>query len=178
MQTIINFIQNHSFLLLIILLSINFLCLVYKLIKVVTKKDFLNETCQKLLLIIEIKKAECYKNFTFLYKHNLIILIWYFVLFLSALILCIINWNRISELSFTPPTKDTVLFVLLIILALLPFGNMEILGIKVTSNKPLNNNEAKPIPDKISSDKEKTIKDLKQQLDDICKITEDNKHAK
>ena len=45
----------------------------------------------------------------------------------------------------------------------------------MTSNKPLNNNEAKPIPDKISSDKEK---DLKQQLDDICKITEDNKHAK
>jgi hypothetical protein len=163
---------------LIFLLSINILCLVYKLIKVVTKKDFLNEIYQKLLLLIEIKEAECYKNLAFLYKHNLIILIWYFVLFISILILCIISWHEVNELSFTHPTKDTALFILLIIFVLLPFGNMEILGIKVTSNKPLNNNEAIPIPDKISSDKEKTIKDLKQQWVEICRLKEDNKNAK
>lgn len=97
-----------------------------------------------------------------LYNYRLLLFIWYFVLFVTVAFLCAKNWNNFSSFNWKDPSKESLLFLWLIVLSIIPFGNCEVFGFKFNSNGNLSKGEQ--IPKEILDNRLAMIECCKQQL--------------
>lgn len=84
---------------------------------------------------------------------------------MGVFIFASINWSKFNAIEWLNPSKESILFIWLIILSLIPFGNCEILNFKFTTNNMLNNPNAKKISEKDKKHNEAIIDGLKKELE-------------
>lgn len=97
-----------------------------------------------------------------LYNYRLLLFIWYFVLFVTVTFLCAKNWNNFNSFDWKEPSKESLLFLWLIVLSIIPFGNCEVFGFKFNSNGNLS--QVEQIPKEILDNRLAMIESCKQQL--------------
>jgi hypothetical protein len=97
-----------------------------------------------------------------LYNYRLLLFIWYFILFVTVTFLCAKNWNNFNSFNWKEPSKESLLFLWLIVLSIIPFGNCEVFGFKFNSNGNLSPREQ--IPKEILDNRLAMIESCKQQL--------------
>ena len=61
-------------------------------------------------------------------------MIQFLILFVTVTILCAKNWNNFNTFNWKEPSKESLLFLWLIVLSIIPFGNCEVFGFKFNSN--------------------------------------------
>lgn len=144
-----------------------FLCVFVFLAYKFRKQIFLYCFEQKriILLKIKIKLHNCLRFLIRLYEFNLLLPIWYVLLWLGVFVFVCINWSKFTVVDWLNPSKESVLFIWLVILSLIPFGNCEILNFKFTTNNMLNNPNAKKISEKDKKNNEAIIDGLKKELE-------------
>ena len=97
-----------------------------------------------------------------LYNYRMFLFIWYLILFVTVTILCAKNWNNFDTFNWKEPSKESLLFLWLIVLSIIPFGNCEVFGFKFNSNGNLSQGEQ--IPKEILDNRFAMIESCKQQL--------------
>lgn len=102
-----------------------------------------------------------------LYEFNLLLPIWYFILCVIVFIFVCINWSKFTIIDWKCSSKEAFLFIWLIILSLIPFGNCEILNFKFTTNNMLNNPNAKNISEKDKKNNNAIIDSYQKELKNI-----------
>lgn len=140
-------------------------------------KNWFKAIIRKITLFFEIKATEFKYSIKFLYQNNLLPLLWFLITFTITFIMNILNWSKIDYISCDHITKDFILFLLLIILIIIPFSNLEIFGIKVDSKKLLNSNikeDKKPI----TETQENTISKIQTELKELNNKNEGSKNGK
>lgn len=149
----------------IILLLLFFVFLSYKY----RKQLYLFYFEQKKIIDLKIKiiMHSCLMYLILLYEFNLILPIWYILLYLVVFIFVCINWSGFSVVDWKSPSKEAILFIWLIVLSIIPFGNCEILNFKFTSNNMLNNPNAKKISEAYKKNKKALLDSLEKELNNI-----------
>jgi len=167
----INFIRENSFFILNIVLLINLLYFAFIVVKNTVNKEVRGKIVEKYLIFknnckikLEIIRHQAINDILYLHRHNLLVTIWYLVIFLGILITCIYNWDKIGDIKFNPPSKYSILFVWLVILSLIPFGNGEILGFKFQSNGSLGNPNCEQIPKEDIENRDEKIREARDKI--------------
>ena len=130
-----------------------------------------------ILLKIKIKLHNCLRFLMKLYEFNFLLPIWYIMLWVGVFIFTCINWSKFNAIEWLNPSKESILFIWLIILSLIPFCNCEILNFKFTTNNMLNNPNAKKISEKDKKHNEAIIDGLKKELEDCNTLTKGGKNV-
>ena len=107
------------------------------------------------------------KSLIYLYEFNFLVPILYFILFLFVLIYVCINWSNFSVIDWKCPRKEAILFIWLIVLSIIPFGNCEILNFKFTTNNMLNNPNAKKLSSKDKKTSDEILESYNKELNEI-----------
>ena len=166
--TIIESILLYKKIIFIALFLCVFVFLAHKFRKQISLYRF--EQKRIILLKIKIKLHNCLRFLMQLYEFNFLLPIWYIVLWMGVFIFTCINWSKFTIIEWLNPSKESILFIWLIILSLIPFGNCEILNFKFTTNNMLNNPNAKKISEKDKKNNETIIDGFKKELENYTSI--------
>jgi len=130
---------------------------------------------QKVTLILKIKWQQFLCIVNRLHKYNMLLITWYFIIFTMVFIVCLFCWHNFLSFDWKNPSKESIVFLWLIILSIIPFGNCEFFNFKIRSNGSLNNQNAAKIP---NEDIEKNInKTIQNYMDELKKLKK-NKRGK
>lgn len=155
--------------------NFNNLCLIYILIVIIGISliitfcyfkssiiNFIHNKIQKTIITSKTFGNYLLVILILLYNYRLFLFIWYLVLFVTVTILCAKNWNNFNTFNWKEPSKESLLFLWLIVLSIIPFGNCEVFGFKFNSNGNLSQGEQ--IPKEILDNRLAMIESCKQQL--------------
>ncbi len=155
-------------LIIIIILGIIIYC--FKIFKIYNKiKIWVAIELKKTILRIKTRWQEFLNVLFYLHEHNLLLIVWYFIIFGLVLLACLICWHSIIDINWRMPSKEGILLIWLIILSIVPFGNCQLLGFKFDSNGTLNNINATEIPKDEIENRNKIIDKLKEELNTLEK---------
>lgn len=124
--------------------------------------NFIHNVIQKGIISLKTFGNYLLVGLMLLYNYRLLLFLWYLILFVTVTVLCAKNWNNFIGINWKEPSKESLLFLWLIVLSIIPFGNCEVFGFKFNSNGNLNPGEQ--IPKEILDNKLAMIENCKQQL--------------
>lgn len=124
--------------------------------------SFIHDRIQKIVISLKTFGNYLLIVLIHLYNYRLLLFMWYLVLFITVTMLCAKNWNNFNCFNWKEPSKESLLFLWLIVLSIIPFGNCEVFGFKFNSNGNLSQGEQ--IPKEILDNRLAMIESCKQQL--------------
>lgn len=157
------------------LMSITIICFgiiiyFFKKFEICSKiKNWSSIELKKIILRNKTRWQEFLNLLFYLHEHNLLLIVWYFIVFTLVFLSCLICWHNFSDIDWKMPRKEVILFIWLIILSIIPFGNCQLLGFKFDSNGTLNNKNATEIPKSEIKNRNKLIDELKEELNTLEK---------
>lgn len=124
--------------------------------------NFIHNKIQKIIITLKTFINYLLVVLIHLYNYRLLLFIWYFIIFVIVTFLCAKNWNNFHSFDWKEPSKESLLFLWLIVLSIIPFGNCKVFGFKINSNGSFSKGEQ--IPQEILDNRLAIIENCKQQL--------------